>query len=577
MKNLIKKCLPTYDIVEKIGEGIYGHVYKVKDQLKERAVKIVPIRVERSRLYRTETDLDSKVSQDFHAVREYYETIKGDGVIGVYDFHLVDKQVSKKEAEAYLVILMELCPINLQDYIIDHFPLSAGEAVGYMRALARVLDRLSQGTRNSFLLTDFKPSNLLLTDDGKLLIGDLGGLKRLSSVSTIANAQFTPNWSAPELVLKGERPSLFSALYSFGLVSYYIFEGQLPYEKEDFIERIRKIREKGLHYDNTFVPADIRTLIADCLSFDAEDRPGGFSEILQRIGKAGLPAPPSPLPTTKREPRRRDPVSGEEDLSATVDMGTRVTAEASVPVKPSYQRVSVRQFREPHTGMEFIWVEGGSFSMGGLDHDPDALSNEKPTHMVTVSGFWLGRCPVTQQQWKALMGTNPSHFIRTPEHPVEQVSWDDAQRFLIRMNASAKPGTLFHLPSERQWEYAARSGGRPEIFAGAKDVGEVAWYKENSSHSTQPVGLKLPNGLGLFDMCGNVMEWCEDIFEDDAYTREAPPQPRRLTHGVDRVVRGGGYNLDAKRCRTTARRRMTQGLKYINLGFRVAMSEERTS
>lgn len=577
MKNLIKKCLPTYDIVDKIGEGIYGHVYKVKDQLKERAVKIVPIRVERSRLYRTETDLDSKVSQDFHAVREYYETIKGDGVISVYDFHLVDKQVSKKEAEAYLVILMELCPINLQDYIIDHFPLSAAEGVGYMTALTRVLDRLSQGTRNSFLLTDFKPSNLLLTDDGRLLIGDLGGLKRLSSVSTITNAQFTPNWSAPELVLRGDRPTLFSALYSFGLVSYYIFEGQLPYEKEDFIERIRQIRDKGIHYDNTFVPAAIRELIADCLSFDAEDRPGSFSEILQRISQASLPAAANVPPANIKKLRRPDPVNGEASLSATLDMGTRVDAEVPAATRPPYQRVSVRQFREPHTGMDFVWIDGGSFIMGCIDHDPDGLPNEKPSHVVSLPGFWLGRHPVTQQQWKALMGTNPSHFIRTPDHPVEQISWDDAQRFLIRMNASAKAGTLFHLPSERQWEYAARSGGRPEIYAGAKDIGEVAWYKGNSNHSTQSVGLKLPNGLGLFDMCGNVMEWCEDVFEDDAYTRETPVQTKRLTHGVDRVVRGGGYNLDAKRCRTTARRRMTQGLKYINLGFRVAMSEERTA
>jgi serine/threonine protein kinase len=296
MKDIIAKCLPTYEIVDKIGEGIHGSVFRVRDQLKERAVKIVPIRVERSRLYKTETDLDSKVSQDFHAVREYYETIKGDGVISVYDFHLVDKHISKKEAEAHLVILMELCPINLHDYVIDRFPISCGEALFYMKSLARVLERLSRGIRSSFLLTDFKPSNLLLSEDNRLVIGDLGGLKRLSSVSTITNAQFTPNWSAPELVLKGERPTLFSAVYSYGLVAYYIWEGQLPYEKEDFIERIRQIKEKGTNYDNPSIPVMIHDLILQCLSFEPDDRPGSFEEIIQRIEQIeSVSMSPSPL------------------------------------------------------------------------------------------------------------------------------------------------------------------------------------------------------------------------------------------------------------------------------------------
>lgn len=578
MKDIIKKCLPTYDIVDKIGEGIYGQVYKVKDQFKTRAVKIVPIRVERSRLYRTATDLDSKVSQDFHAVREYYETIKGDGVIGIFDFHLVDKHVSKKEAEAYLVILMELCPINLQDYVIDSFPIPASAGIRYMASLAKVLERLSRGTKNSFLLTDFKPSNLLITDDDRLLIGDLGGLKRLSSVSTIANAQFTPNWSAPELVLKGERPSLFSAIYSYGLVSYYIWEGQLPFEKEDFIERIRQIKEKGIHYDNTFIPDAIRELIVACLKFDADDRPGSFEEILQRIQNINEPLEDEHSAEPKKAIKRSSiPTDDEEDdFSITRDMGQRKNEAVIEPAPVSYQRVPVKHWREPQTQMDFIWVEGGSFKMGCLDSDDHGLANEKPAHDVDVDGFWIGCYPVTQQQWKTVMGNNPSHFVKTPEHPVEQISWDDAQRFLIRMNASVKNGTLFHLPNEKQWEYAARSRGKHELFAGGQDIDDVAWYKENSNHSTQTVGVKQPNGIGLFDMCGNVMEWCEDIFDDEAYKKVSRSMPGAFSHGMERVVRGGAYNLEARRCRTTARRRMSQGLKYVNLGLRIVMSEDKS-
>jgi formylglycine-generating enzyme required for sulfatase activity len=575
MKDIIEKCLPTYEIIDKIGEGIHGSVFKVRDQLKERAVKIVPIRVERSRLYKTETDLDTKVSQDFHAVREYYETIKGDGVVGIYDFHLVDKHVSKKEAEAHLVILMELCPINLQDYVIDRFPISAGEAMTYMKSLAMVLDRLSHRGRSSFLLTDFKPSNLLLSEDSRLLIGDLGGLKRLSSVSTITNAQFTPNWSAPELVLKGERPSVISAIYSYGLVSYYIWEGQLPYEKEDFIERIRLIREKGTHYDNPSIPLAIHELILQCLSFEPEDRPGSFSEIVRYIDQIeSVPLTRTTVvPEKKKRPPEPDNTRKEEALSATLDLGTRkpviTMSNSSQPLKSA-----MKTWKEPRTGMEFVLVRGGVYRMGCESGDPLAYEHEKPCHDVEVKDFWIGRYPVTQAQWKAVMGNNPSHFIKTPDHPVEQVSWDDVQKFIQRFNENPREGGIFLLPTESQWEFAARSGGQDEIYSGGSDLNEVGWFKENSEHSTMEVGLKKPNGLGLYDLCGNVMEWCDDLFDEDAYkkaVRNIPVSPR---HVLERVVRGGAFNLDARRCRTTARRRMSQGLKYINLGFRLVISEE---
>ena len=575
MKDIIRKCLPTYEIVDKIGEGIHGSVYRVRDQFKERAVKIVPIRVERSRLYRTETDLDSKVSQDFHAVREYYETIKGDGVIVVHDFHLVDKHVSKKEAEAHLVILMELCPVNLQDYIIDCFPLGCGDGLNYMKSLARVLERLSRGVRSSFLLTDFKPSNLLLSEDKRLMIGDLGGLKRLSSVSTITNAQFTPNWSAPELVLKGERPSIFSAVYSYGLVSYYIWEGQLPYEKEDFIERIRLIREKGTAYDNPNIPVVIHDLILECLSFEPDDRPGSFEEIVRRISdiESVTFTPADLLPVRRKKPVLRKIIPLVEDMSETLDAGVRapMAKQQNSDVLKGY----VKQWKEPRTGMAFVWVNGGSFSMGCDDDDLLAYEHEKPCHEAQVKGFWIGRYPVTQAQWKTVMGTNPSHFVKTPEHPVEQVSWDEVHKFLARLNESPKEGAVFHLPTEKQWEYAARSGGKDENYAGGNEINELCWYKENSNHSTQEVGLKKPNALGLFDMCGNVMEWCDDFFDEDAYKKAAGTTPLASRYVMERAVRGGAFNLDARRCRVTARRRMSQGLKYINLGFRVVILENQ--
>lgn len=560
MKNLISKCLPTYKIVDKIGEGIHGSVFSVKDRFKQRAVKIVPIRVERSMLYRTENDLDSKVSQDFHAVREYYEKIKGDGVISIYDFHLVDKKVSKKEALAHLVILMELCPANLQDFVIDNYPLPDDDIVMYMKDLARVLDRLSKGV-NTFLLTDFKPSNLLLSEGNNIVIGDLGGLKRLSSVSTIANAQFTPNWSAPELVMLGERPTVKSAIYSYGLVSYYLWEGQQPNEKEDFVERIRLIKEKKVEYENSAIPENIKALILKCLSYEPDERPLSFKEIIDDLETTGS--------VHSDIDDRNDFIDG--NSTKTVELGKK-TVPAARPAEQTHPAVS--NWREPITNMDFVWVPGGSFKMGCLENDPNGLPNEKPSHDVDVKGFWIGKYPVTQEQWRIVMNHNPSHFIKTPDHPVEQISWKDAIAFCSKLSAVGDPNRTFKLPSEKQWEYAARSCGNEELYAGGSNISELCWFKENSGHSTQPIGQKDPNGIGIFDMSGNVMEWCEDIYRENIFSRSGHVNEGTVSNLQERVARGGGWNVDARKCRTTARRRVAQALEYTNLGLRLVMVVE---
>ncbi|MDI6798306.1 MAG: protein kinase, partial [Desulfatibacillaceae bacterium] len=203
MIQVISQCLPTYKVRDTLGEGIYGTVFSIDDGLKERAVKVVPLMVERSLSYGTPSDLDSKISQDFHAVREYYEKIQGPGVLKVHDFHLVGKNVTDTSARAHLVILMELCSSNLRDIVLDaNGGLPPAQAMKITAELARVLRRLTSECSETFLVTDLKPANLLFDSSGSLVIGDLGGLKRLSSVSSTATAQFTPNWSAPETILK---------------------------------------------------------------------------------------------------------------------------------------------------------------------------------------------------------------------------------------------------------------------------------------------------------------------------------------------------------------------------------------
>jgi formylglycine-generating enzyme required for sulfatase activity len=175
-------------------------------------------------------------------------------------------------------------------------------------------------------------------------------------------------------------------------------------------------------------------------------------------------------------------------------------------------------WRDPHLGMSFVWVPSGCFEMGCGDWMTDCSDSEKPPHRVCVSGFWMARHEVTQQQWRLLMRTNPAGFNRCGlQCPIEKVSWFEAVEFARKL--SAKTGYLFRLPTEAEWEYACRSGGKQQRYAGGEAVDAAAWYKENADGSPHTVGRKRPNGLGIYDMTGNVWEWCLDSFDTDAYLK----------------------------------------------------------
>jgi formylglycine-generating enzyme required for sulfatase activity len=228
-----------------------------------------------------------------------------------------------------------------------------------------------------------------------------------------------------------------------------------------------------------------------------------------------------------------------------------------------------KPFTDPITGMNFVWVPGNTFSMG--DTFDEGVEDEKPVHEVKLSDFYMATCPVTQAQWECLMPENPSSFVGD-DHPVEQVTLIDVQTFIDNLNAASKNGLHFNLPSEAQWEYAARSGGNNELYAGGQDPEAVAWYDENSSGGTAPVANKAPNGLGLYDMSGNVWEWCRDLYHPHAYRRHSENDPVCTSGDTDWVIRGGSWHLDAWSARCSRRFRFDPALFGPALGFRVVMT-----
>lgn len=226
-------------------------------------------------------------------------------------------------------------------------------------------------------------------------------------------------------------------------------------------------------------------------------------------------------------------------------------------------------FTDAATGMEFVFIKGGCYEMG--DTFGDGEGDEKPVHEVCVNDFYLGKYEVKQGQWQAVMGNNPSNFKDCGAScPVEQISWNDTQDFIGRLNG--KTGKNYRLPTEAEWEYAARSGGKREKYAGGDDLDRVAWYSSNSGSKTHPVGTKAPNGLGLYDMSGNVWEWCQDWYGEKFYGESPRDNSRGPSSGQYRVRRGGAWNSKPQNVRAADRGWSGPAYRLDVDGFRLSMS-----
>jgi formylglycine-generating enzyme len=222
-----------------------------------------------------------------------------------------------------------------------------------------------------------------------------------------------------------------------------------------------------------------------------------------------------------------------------------------------------------------ILIKGGTFTMGCTsEQESDCYANEKPAHQVTIGDFYLNKYEVTQKQWREVMGSDPPYlnFKGCDQCPVESVSWEDVQMFLSKLNAQT--GKKYRLPTEAEWEYAARGGklSRHYKYSGSNDVDEVAWYANDDLNLTiHPVGQKKANELGLYDMSGNVYEWCQDW--DGPYSSNKQTNPKGADLGSFRIYRGGGWNnrKGVKFCRVSYRSSDWSRLGYFNLGFRLAL------
>ena len=233
---------------------------------------------------------------------------------------------------------------------------------------------------------------------------------------------------------------------------------------------------------------------------------------------------------------------------------------------PDAGKKEVETFKVGGISFKMVHVEGGSFQMGC--RDTTAFSDERPVHQVTLSSYYIGETEVTQELWHAVMGKNRSNFNGI-NLPVDKVSWKSCQEFIDALNE--KTGKNFRLPTEAEWEYAARGGNRSKgyLFSGSNNIDDVAWYRINSDGRTHPVKQKKPNELGLYDMTGNVWEWCQDRY--DGYDESVQENPIGSLQGSRRVYRGGSYDDDKKDCRLTRREKESVRERENFFGLRLAL------
>ena len=435
---------------------------------------------------------------------------------------------------------------SLDDIVRLEGALPESKALSYIRQVCSALEFVHSRNR---LHLDIKPGNVMVDNTGRAVLIDFGTSKQYDeengeNTSTIMG--MTPGYAPLEQYNRGglTQFSIPTDIYSLGATLYKLLVGQTPPEASFLIKPSALVLPPDMS-------VNISSAIRKAMLAWPEDRPQSVKDFLALLDAGASSAEPS------RNPSKSVTAVVEEDA-------TEILVE---PVEPSESSAPV-YYRDGVlvvNGIKYpmIRVEGGTFTMGD-----GGIFSDNRRHDVTLDGYSIGQYQVTKDVWEAVMGSNPSYF-KGARKPVEYVSWDDCQDFIMKLNSMT--GQNFRLPTEAEWEFAARGGNssRGYKYSGSDNLGDVAWYYANSGRTTHDVGTKSPNELDIYDMSGNVYEWCSDWFM--RYDPEARLNPKGPSNGSDRVIRGGGWDGDEWYCRVSNRYYGAPGYRSSCIGFRLCL------
>lgn len=432
---------------------------------------------------------------------------------------------------------------SLKELIAAQGPLDEPTALKYMHDVG---DALQYVHKKKILHFDIKPSNIMLRESGTAALIDFGVSKHNDDGGHVTSS--TPvgisKGYAPLEQYRQEEIGTFTPatdIYAFGATLFSLVTGQNPPDAHDVYEN------DGVDFP-LHTSADMKRLILTLMKPRKRDRPQAMEIVLPMLNLKAAP----------EKPKEIVPPSDDEN--------TVIFKEGPVHLNP--ESIQHEVFSANEVSFEMIRIKGGTFTMGASEDQPFSERDEYPAHQVTLDSFSLGETPVTQELWFAVMGKNPSKNYGV-DCPVEKVSWEDCQLFINKLNTLT--GKTFRLPTEAEWEYAAKGGiaQSTDSFAGGQNAGDVAWFSKNSEKRPHPVKEKKCNSLGLYDMSGNVWEWCKDLYE--TYQPDAQENPQGASFGTQRVIRGGSFTDDEQCCRTSFRNAAGQYYRSKDIGLRLAL------
>ena len=574
--------LDRYEVLAELGQGGMGVVYKCLDRIAGVAValKELPPELAHNPL-------------EMREIRKNFQLVANLSHPNIASYKHLEQDSRRQE---YFLIMEYVQGNGLKTWIQSHENESIERRLrAALPILRQVAEALAFAHGERIIHRDIKPDNVMLDTRNRVKLLDFGlaaqvqdslsrmSLSRRQTDAGTGQISGTPLYMSPEQ-WNGYQENEQTDQYALAVLAYEMIAGRVPFASRNMeILRSAVLGSEPQRIDvlTTSQWEALRRGLAkkpqerfpgcreflDALSFEGEKQP-------KTSQPASNTAPPKMSTAEEKNSRRQTEVLREEVIEFNFLLKRRnFRSWLSLLIRPylliawKFQDI-MDHFKTPRF-LDLVRIHAGSFLMGSPMTEVGRSSMEMQHRVTITKGFWMGKYLVTQEQWEAVMGRNPSCFQKGGDYPVEQVSWEDAMEFCKKLNrCDAIPkfkGYHFDLPTEAQWEYACRAG-TTGAYDGSLDW--IAWYNANSDSSTHPVGKKKPNAWGLYDMHGNVEEWCRDwhgFYQGDATDPAGPPT------GVLRVGRGGGWQSGMDRCRSAVRSNFSPENRLNSLGFRIAL------
>ncbi|MEZ2250823.1 bifunctional serine/threonine-protein kinase/formylglycine-generating enzyme family protein [Microcoleus sp.] len=580
-----------YYLQEYLGCGAYGAVYKADEVIRDQFIREIAIKL--IALEEDETKAEKQLNELRAAANLLHENIIRSYTVGFCEI----------KGDEYLFIVMEIAAITLEKKLKTG-KLSITEAREIVKATAAVLHYLHNLSPRK-VHRDIKPANLLYADN-KWKVSDLGLLREIGTNSLrTQDRRGTPFYAPPESY-KGVVGTA-SDIWSLGIMTAEILTGSLPFTGKTDEEVMKKTLDEQPEIEWSKIPEPFTAIVRGCLEKERENR-WTVEQVLTALEpKQDLYTPTKetgffPESVDNNEESDKNPVSEPFLASAFINRINQLLASIPEPAPQPKKQTQTFDFKvitvnnkgetiktEPRQAeyfsenlgrgvtLEMVQIPGGTFMMGSPDNEQGRSDSESPQHRVTVPTFFAGKYAITQAQWEAVMGNNPSDF-KGEKRPVENVSWDDAVKFCKKLSQTT--GKKYRLLSEAEWEYACRAGTTTPFHFGETITPELVNYEGNYPYAkaskglyrqeTTDVGSFPPNAFGLYDMHGNVWEWCSDKWHGN-YNGAPTDGSSWETGGSDRVRRGGSGHSNAVYCRGADRNWGSVGNRNWFIGFRVAL------